>query len=190
MNPPNDDFFMNTMPDHVRKQYFLLFLISANQRFSLLSLQQEIADNWLAKKNDDRDLTFEHIYEHLLEFEARVYFAQVMQKNHHHRCYLKCQEVFQITKLHEELSEEIQRMYERINLERSEKIQRRIDFLTFMIGLPALILSFIATPWESMKISWALRIIIFILLISFGWLIVLCLRTSKVMNVLKMRMKK
>ncbi len=182
MNPPKEEFFVKTMPDHVRKQYFLLFLISANQRFSLMSLQQQVAEKWLTQNVAHRELTFERIYEHILEFEARVYFAQVMQREHHHRCYRKCQEVFQISQLHEELSGEVKRMYERINLERSERMQRRIDLLTFMIGLPALMFGFMSVPWENLDVSWTWRIAAFVGLMAFGGILVLCVRTSGTVN--------
>lgn len=178
INPPEHKFFREDVPDHVRKQYYLLFLISANQRFTLVSLQKEVASQWLCDSESHRAATFDQIYEHLLEFEARIYFAQVMQRDHHHRCYRKCQDVFQIVQMHQELSGEVARMYERISLERAERMQRKIDLLTFMIGLPALGFAFISAPWESWNVSWLWRLLILVGLIAVGGVLVLLVRTA------------
>ncbi|MGA2587190.1 MAG: hypothetical protein ABSF88_09220 [Candidatus Aminicenantales bacterium] len=177
-NAPKNEFNNTTLPDHIRKQYFLLFLISTNQRFTLANIQEQVAKRWLNTAKGEKACVFERVYEELLEFDARIYFAQVMQREHHHRCYRKCQEIFQIPQLHNELSDEVQRMYERVSFDRAEQMQRKIDLLTFMIGVPALIFSFLSVPWLELQIPFPVRIFMLFALISLGGLAVYLLRGS------------
>ena len=161
-NPLQTDFFRKTLPDHLKDQYFLLFLLALHQRFTLMMLSEEVAKHWLAddyKCNDeDREKAFARIMDAFLSFTARGQFTQVMQQEHHHRCYQKWQEIFQVNSLYQEVSEEVQEMYNYLQMCRTERLQKlaeeqqvqtrkleeRISVLAVCIGIPALILSFMS----------------------------------------------
>lgn len=117
VNAPQTDFFQQTLPAHLRDQYFLLFLLALYQKFALIMLSEIVAANW--RTTDDAATDIEHntsiftnIRNQLLLFTARGYFTQVMQREHHHRCYRKWQEVLQLEKLYRELNDQVREMHE------------------------------------------------------------------------------
>ena len=147
---PNTDFFHNVLPSHLRDQYFLLFLLTMHQRFVLMSLSQEVSEHWLGGDEVERTRSFELIRDRLLEFTARGYFAQVMQQEHHHQVYRKWQEVFQLERLYQEVSDEVREMRNELQFRRSEAeeqatrhLGRLVAILGAAIGIPSLILSFL-----------------------------------------------
>ncbi|MCX7972965.1 MAG: hypothetical protein N3B16_00490, partial [Candidatus Aminicenantes bacterium] len=65
---------------------------------------------------------------------------------HHHRCYLKWHQTFQISQLNNEVRDEVQDMYsyqqERLAKEeekRDKELEKRINILVLGIGIPSLI---------------------------------------------------
>lgn len=113
-NPPSTDFFRETLPDHLRRHYFLLFLIVAHQRYALMRISEDVADQWKLETPNVEAISatsFERIRNQLLSFTARGYFSQVMQREHHHRCYQKWQEIFQVKRLYREVSDEVSEMH-------------------------------------------------------------------------------
>ena len=166
---PDTDFFRGTLPTHLRRQYYLLFLMVLHQRFALMKLSEDVAEHWLS--DTDREKVFKRIQDALLSFMARGHFAQVMQREHHHRCYRKWQETFQIEQLYQEVKEEVLAMHNHLQTERLERLKRlaeeektaeaerekaakerskrtekRLNILNYfaaLIGIPALSLSFL-----------------------------------------------
>lgn len=131
---PDTTFFRKTLPQHLQASYFLLFLLALHQRFALMSLSQEVAEHWLGCRDNQfqpsREAVFRRIRDSLLSFTARAHFFQVMQREHHHRCYRKWLEVFQIADMFQEVRSEVQDMHdflaiqqaeERLSLEREEQ---------------------------------------------------------------------
>lgn len=163
-DPPDHPFWRSTLPDHLKDQYFLLFLLVLHQRFALMKLSDDIARHWVtgsgANGGDDaRELAFAEIRDTLLSFTARGYFAQVMQQEHHHRCYRKWQEIFQVERLYKEVSDAVQEMYGFLLMQRTQRLQqlqeaqqertRRLERLlsaaALLIGLPTLALTGLST---------------------------------------------
>jgi hypothetical protein len=200
VDPPDTPFFRQTLRDHVRKQYYLLFLLALNQRFTLMRLHHRVATEWVAEKDPAREEPqFEGIYQELLEFDAREYFVQVMQKEHHHRCYRKWQEVFQVSVLHEQMTGQVHRMYSYLSGRRSERIeklqelekqrsestQRSIVYLTFGVGVPALVCSFLGinmVPFTSKEgLHWyiAVSLVGAALVVAFTAMVLMIRRQSK-----------
>ncbi len=143
-NAPRTSFFREELPSHLRGQYYLLFVLALHQRFTLMSLSDEVAKNWSQERA--RASAFEGIRDTLLLFTARGYFAQVMQQEHHHRCYTKWQERFQLDRLYQEVRDEIQDMYNELLLraQEAERRQReRLELIIAAIGVPALLASFL-----------------------------------------------
>lgn len=143
---PDNTFFRQTLPDHIRDHYFLLYLLTLHQRFFLMSLQQRITQQWVNASAAGRLASFEAIRESLLEFTARSIFPQIMQREHHHRCYRKWQEVFQIDELYREVRTEVRDMHEYSLFkltEREERSARRIETMLAVLGLPAILLGFL-----------------------------------------------
>jgi hypothetical protein len=167
--PPRDRaFFRDTLPDHLRDQYFILFLIVLQQRFLLMSLSQQVAGVWPKVKDQANVEAFEPIRDASLEFAARGMFTQVMQREHHHRCYRKWQETFQIKELYEEVRNEVHEMHDFLQMKRSQqtlrlaeehqkrlaekaeadaaherRIEWRFKFVGLVFGVPALIIGFL-----------------------------------------------
>ncbi|MCL1474263.1 hypothetical protein [Argonema antarcticum] len=117
VDAPQTDFFKQTLPAHLRDQYFLLFLLALHQKFALIRLSEMVAANWRISDDVETDVqhnteVFTNIRNQLLLFTARGYFTQVMQREHHHRCYRKWQEVFQLERLYRELNDQVREMHE------------------------------------------------------------------------------
>ncbi len=144
VNAPRTTFFRETLPEHLRKQYFLLFLLALHQRFALISMSQDVAEHWLRGSEQERERTFERLRQRLLDFTARGYFAQVMQREHHHRVYRRWQEVFQIEQLYREVSDEVREMHEYLMSVQTNRLERRINLLAAFIGVPALVFGFLS----------------------------------------------
>lgn len=162
---PRTPFFLETMPDHVGNQYFLLFLLALHQRFALMMLSFRVAETWVDSPDRcvDSSLTsrtsaFTDILDELLSFTARGYFKQVMQGDHHHRCYLKWQETFQIDLLFREVTDEVRTMHDylmtcadeqrailekeqsrqaAIAEQRSRRLEKLLNLFAWIIGVPA-----------------------------------------------------
>ena len=166
-NPPATDFFRHTLSNHLRDHYFLLFLLALQQRFALMMLEETVAAQWFLEdcqtQRDEslanREQAFTRISNRFLSFTARGHFAQVMQREHHHRCYRKWQDVFQIGELYSQVRDEIQYMHgylqtqreqraQRLEEERrrqTERFERRLNQIAWLIGIPALALTFLGT---------------------------------------------
>lgn len=196
IDPPRSDFFLNVLPDHLQQQYFLLFLVALHQRFTLTRLLADIAGSWIVGSDDadveEREGAFERIRDTLLTFTARGYFAQVMQREHHHRAYRRWQEVFQIERLYHDVRDAVQDMHQQVSGERSQRLeaaleqQRRTEeeqargleqtlaiigaSLAAFFGVPALVLAFLGvnlrglTSSEGLDLTWTLAAVI----IAFG----------------------
>jgi hypothetical protein len=144
INAPETDFFRRELPTHLRREYFLLFLLTLHQRFALMSLSQQVSEHWLRDDEWERIQTFEHIRDTLLEFTARGYSSQAMQRAHHHRVYRHWQETFQLERLYQEVSDEVREMHEFLQMRQSQRLEERLNFLTFVIGIPALLFGFLS----------------------------------------------
>ncbi len=133
VDAPNKDFFRTTLPNHLQTQYFLLFLLALHQRFALMSLSAQVADSWVTD-GATRLRRFEAIRDRLLLFTARGYFTQVMQREHHHRCYRQWQKVFQLETLYQEISEEVQEMHEYVQTRQNQNLERTIQVVGVAVG--------------------------------------------------------
>lgn len=120
--PKDNLFFRETLPSHLRDQYFLVFLLALHQRFALIRLSQRVAERWTGDR-DDRFVRFGRIREDFLDFSARGYFVQVMQREHHHRFYRKWHEIFQMDALYQEVRNEIREMHDYLLMKQNERLQ-------------------------------------------------------------------
>jgi hypothetical protein len=164
---PRTDFFRHAMPDHLEKQYLLLFLLALEQRFALMILSDEVARRWRVVNGpttgretqlEEMIEEFTAILDKLMSFTAKSYFTQVMQQEHHHRCYQRWQDIFQLSRLYVDVKDEVRDMHNYLDMyqrqrleelsraqqEQSEKIERRLNRTTFLIGMPALAFFFLA----------------------------------------------
>ena len=181
INAPETDFFRRELPSHLRNEYFLLFLLTLHQRFALMSLSQQVSEHWLRGDEGERAKAFERIRDTLLEFTARGYFSQAMQREHHHRVYQRWQEVFQLERLYQEVNDEVREMHEFLQMRQSKKLEERLNFLTFVFGIPALLFGFlsinlyrITAKEEGLSIWWALVLAasaFFVGLIFWRWML-------------------
>jgi hypothetical protein len=165
---PRHDFWRQRLPDHLANQYFLLFLLALHQRLALMALSDEVAGRWpavpLAGGEEERERAFREIHDKLLAFTARSYFAQVMQREHHHRVYRRWLETFQIERLYAEVNAEVREMFEyslllrteriadlqqetaereRLRQDRLDLLERRLGQLAFIFGPPGLVVGFL-----------------------------------------------
>ena len=125
---PENPFFRENLPEHLRTSYFLIFMLALHQRFALMMLSEQVAEHWLdcgsKPCETERELVFRRIRDTLFSFTARAYLSQVMQREHHHRCYRKWLDVFQITELFQEVRGEVQDMHDFLMMQSAE--ERRV----------------------------------------------------------------
>lgn len=151
---PDTPFFRQTLPDHLARQYYLLFVLTVHQRFILMMLSEEISRHWRVDNEDgrgaDREAVFRRIHDSLLTFSACGYFSQAMQREHHHRYYCRWREVFQLAQLYDEVKQEVSEMHEYLLLRRTERLQdrtqrveERLKQIALVLGPPALILAYL-----------------------------------------------
>jgi hypothetical protein len=129
-NPPDTDFYRVTLPNHLRRHYFLSFLIVAHQRYALIRISEEVADQWQVESPTADAISapsFERIRRRMLSFTARGYFLQVMQREHHHRCYRKWQEILGVERLYREVNDEAQEMHNYLLLKLAEEEAKRAE---------------------------------------------------------------
>ena len=120
---PETAFWSQTMPSHLREQYLLLFVLALNQRFTLMHLSNQVSANWLGSGATEAEERFSELREGLLEFTARGYFHQVMQRDHHHRCFRAWRTVFETERLYEEVKEEVRELHGILLMRKTERIQ-------------------------------------------------------------------
>jgi hypothetical protein len=142
-NPPNHDFFLRSLPNLLRSQYFFLFIMALQERFELMSLSSSVSEKWVTEDIATRALAFENVRDALLDFRARGQFTQIMQKENPHRVYRKWQEVFQVEQLFQEVNDEAKDMFSFLQDMRSKRLEASINVLTALIGIPSLIISFL-----------------------------------------------
>ena len=107
-----------------------------------MSLSQAVSEHWM--RSEERAQAFERIHDTLLNFTARGYFRQVMQREHHHRVYQKWQEVFQLERLYQEVNDEVREMHEHLLSEHTRRLEQRLNLLGALIGVPALVMGFLS----------------------------------------------
>ncbi len=163
---PQTEFFKRTLPEHLRDHYFLLFLLSLHQRFTLMNLSQQVSEHWLERDDDARTRAFERIRETMLEFMARGRFAQIMQQEHHHNCYRKWLTTFQVHELSEEVRSEVAEMHshlqairERESQERLQHLEHRISSLVVLIGIPTLVSAFLVLVPGGLRLRFSFAIV-------------------------------
>jgi hypothetical protein len=159
---PQTPFFRETLPAHLRSEYFILFLMTLYQRFALMLLEDEISSGWaLGTDDEQRETVLRKVRDRLLMFTAQGHFTQVVQRQHHHRCYRRWQEIFQIDQLYAEVHRAASDMHDYLEAKRDSRIQtglRRVDVrmrqIAFLLAPPSLALSFLnaagwANPWTA-----------------------------------------
>jgi len=188
-NAPISVFFRETLPQHLKSQYFLIYILALHQRFALNTLSNEVAESWLVNPEslgEQRESSFQQIRDALLSFKARGYYTQLMQREHHHFYYCKWQETLQLARLYQDVCTQISDMYEFLMMQKSERIQqlaeaeekraeiirreneareradrarserleRQLALITWLIGLPLLGLTFQLSAWgENLKFA-------------------------------------
>jgi hypothetical protein len=148
---PNTPFFRQNLPQHLRSQYFLLFVIVLHQRFALMKFSADVAKSWPIERSDAlKETKFTQLRHDMLVFTARGYFSQVMQRENHHRCYRRWQDIFQVTDLYAEVRDEVLEMHNTLIFEktaaaeaRTKALEHSISMLGVFIGVPALVIGFL-----------------------------------------------
>ena len=157
-------FFRQTLPEHLRNQYFLLFLLVVYQRFFLTRSLDEIAAEWLRVERQtlaNRARSFNRIRKRLFAFKARGYFAQAMQREHHHDCYRKWQEVLQTDRLYDEVNSSVGDMHNYLKTQNEQARSRGLDqlqafiaVLTAVFGVPGLLFALLGINRPSVESGW------------------------------------
>ena len=63
-----------------------------------------------------------------------------MQRRHHHRCYVGWQETFQISRLYDEVSQEVQSIHEYLLMRKTAQVERltlRLNMIACVTALPS-----------------------------------------------------
>lgn len=175
-NSPKDSFFKETLPQHLRSQYFLIYLFTLFQRFELMRISNWVSKHWLDKSDEHRLNNFKKIQESLLEFTARGYFSQIMQRENHHLCYQKWHDKFQLERLYEEVQGEVQVMNNHLQGVRSKRLEKQMNFLTILISFTTLLTSFLGLRIVGFNYPegmswWMPLIIVFFIALFIGFLL-------------------
>jgi hypothetical protein len=127
-----------------------------------MMLSEEVARCWVVEHDpsdeEAREASFARIRDTLLAFTARGRFAQVMQQEHHHTCYRRWQETFQIDQLYREVSDEVREMWQYVLTRRTERLaaaeqavqervrrlEQRLSQFATLLGVPGLALAFLS----------------------------------------------
>ena len=148
LDPPDEPFFRENLPQHVSEVYFVAFLLALHQRLALLRLSSEVSEHWLRGSEEERLRSFQRIREQYLAFKARGYYSQVMQRNHHHAVYCRWQDALQVPLLFDEVRDEVREMHAyladeaqrriRVQLEEVQlqnvELEQRIELIGFLLG--------------------------------------------------------
>ena len=183
---PSTPFFQETLPGHLRREYALLFMLALHQRFALTQLLLRVSAHWLHADEHQRLCEFERSRNIMLEFTARGYFTHVMQREHHHRCYSKWRETFQVEKLYEQVSSTIREMHSHLDLRQAEqmrqvveqqegqakRLERRISAIALLLVMPSLALNVAGAVHQ---LHWQLTTGALVTGLALGWLVLLVL---------------
>jgi hypothetical protein len=154
---PGTPFFRETLPEHIVREYLLLFLLALEQRFVLMMLSQQVSRQWVGVDGGAearKVAAFAGIRDALLAFTAQGYFAQTMQEEHHHRSYTRWQTVFQLERLYRDVAEEVREMHGYLELHQRERaeaiaaeqqrhaesLDHRLSVVTWLLGIPVSLL--------------------------------------------------
>lgn len=151
IDPPQHEFFRVQMQNHLDHEYFVLYLMTLMQRFTLIGLSDDVARHWnrddRKNRRELRQGVFDRIRESLFHFTARGYFSSVVQEDNHHRFYRRWQKTLQVAELYDEVREEVREMHEyltdRQRSRRDELVGLLSLLLSILIGAPALVIGFL-----------------------------------------------
>lgn len=111
----HDTFFDETLPQHLKSEYFSLYLLALQQRFALLKLSERIAveageismstDAWSERLLGQRQ-TLSRLRASVLDFHVRSLFRHVSQRDHHQDYFARWCRVLDIDPLLEEVRTE------------------------------------------------------------------------------------
>jgi hypothetical protein len=121
---PETPFWSETMPAHLREQYFLLFLFALHQRFTLMTLSHQVCARWSGGAAAQAEARFADLRETLLEFTARGNFYQIMQRDHHDRCFRAWREVFGTERLYREVGDAVRELHAMLLMRKTERLQQ------------------------------------------------------------------
>lgn len=170
-DPPDTKFWTSTMVEHLKEQYFLLFLLALHQRCTLMTLSEQVCARWPREDQPGLIERFTQLRESLLEFTARGYFSQVMQRDNHHRCFRAWQRVFEVEQLYREVRDEVTDLHGMLMLRKTERIRQlgeeqrgyaeRLNIwfgvVAVLLGLPSVALAFLQviqeTSWQVAGLS-------------------------------------
>ncbi len=149
VDSPRTSYFRGEQQTHLADSYYILFLLALHQRFALMGLSDRVARNWpgprLAQEPEAAHRVFQDIRTALFAFTARGYFTQVMQRENHHRCYLRWQEIFQTDRLYQEVGAEVREMHDYLQDRLERRRERRLEGMTLLLaalGIPMVVLGF------------------------------------------------
>jgi hypothetical protein len=131
-NSPDRDFWLTTLPSHLRGIYRFLFQFVLYQRLLLLSLSETVARDWLDVR--ERYASFEEIRRDFLSFTARGEFGQLTRLEHYNRFYKLYQETVQVQMLYEEVKNEVYDMQGWLVENRTRRIEHLVASLGIILG--------------------------------------------------------
>jgi len=126
---PGGEFSRNTLPSHLNGIYHLLFLVVHQQRLRLMDLSAAVASKWPVFEQNyphgDPEGEFRKVRKDLMLFTARGLFSHIAPSEHHHCAYRRWQEIFEIDRLHREVSDEINVMHQFLEDQRRDQEDQR-----------------------------------------------------------------
>ena len=141
--------FLQEFCHHVRKRYFLHYILSLNQRQVLRNLAKEVS--WIptalttGKMNPEKARNIGQIRFRILDFVLRTRFYQVSDSTNHNRVYERWCEILEIEPLLKELKNEVEQIDDYIRnqkLDQEQKILNRLQYFIILLFPLTLITSF------------------------------------------------
>jgi len=127
-----DQFTNDTLPDHLEKTYFVMFLLVLVQRFALTEFSEQVV--WITPRTSSRSKRgalqaqldrVVNLERQLLEFTGRCFYLQVSQGPDHHLYYDRLRNINQVEGLYREVKEEVGALRNYVDsLDRQERERR------------------------------------------------------------------
>ncbi len=150
-DPPDEEFFQTTLPDHLRRTYFFAVLLATMQRFSLVLLSRRIAETWQMSGERGRNRRMKDLsgaMESLHTLTAMLYFSHVFQSWNHQRFYKLLHTAFGVPELFAEVTAETNEMHQALLSRKADRLQRLLGFLSIAVVVPAMALAVLGINWR------------------------------------------
>jgi hypothetical protein len=146
-NAPKTEFFQSTMVQHLRGQYFGIFLQVNFQFLTIVETRNRLTDLLAPIKGPKSRASIEELTHQIAQLESDYLslsssskFKSIIYKDHHFRFYEKLQQIFRITDLVSDLESQISQLRESYVASRMFLRDKRDDKTALLVALVTIVL--------------------------------------------------